>query len=131
MPCPDCGQPTKRIWVTKPPDVIQDSMHHWQTNGLKEPRLFTSKQERARWMKENGFREFVRHQGVDGTDKSPHTTRWATMDQQTLDNARELLERSAQQPARNEPRDDEMHVTHTYGTAYKRNGRIDLVPDGK
>lgn len=106
-------------------------MYHLQVNGLKEPRLFTSKQERARWMKEEGFRDCTRHVGQDGTDKSPHTTRWVTMDAYTLQNAKELLERAAQQPARNEPREDALHVTHTYGTAIKVNGKLELVPDGK
>jgi hypothetical protein len=128
--CPDCGLPTKRIWITKPPTAIGDELDHVQVNGLREPRRFTSKIERARWMKENGFRDCTRHVGEDGTDKSRHTTRWATMDKYTLQNAKELLERASQQPARNDPQ-DRLHITHSYGTATRgKDGRMNLVPDG-
>ena len=94
--------------------AIDDSMDHVQINGCKEPIHFTSKQERKRWLKENGYREYVRHIGVDGSDKSKHTTRWATMDAYTLANAKELLERAAQQPARNDPAPDPLPPVRTY-----------------
>ncbi len=113
--CPSCGAATERAWLSKPPVVIQDSMDHWQVNGTRDPIHFTSKQERRRWLKETNQCERVRHVGVNGTDKSPHTTRMVAMDQYTLDNARELLERSAQQPARNEPDDPPMRVRTVIG----------------
>lgn len=105
MPCPTCGGPTVRVWLSKPAAVVQDSMDHWQVNGTATPIHFTSKQERARWMKENGFREFVRHLPGD-----KHTDGWATMDQRTLDNARELVERASKEPARNDPEEAPLNV---------------------
>lgn len=83
-------------------NAIGDEMDHWQVNGTQTPIHFTSKQERQRWLKANGYREYVRHIGTD-SDQSKHTTRWVGMDPQTLENARVLLERAAKEPARNEP----------------------------
>lgn len=103
--CARCGQPTVRAWLTKPSAVIGDEIDHLQVNGLKEPRRFRSRQERQRWMKAEGFREFVRHLPGD-----KHTEGWSTMDQRTLDNARELVERASKEPARNEPKDDALNV---------------------
>lgn len=91
-------------------------MDHVQVNGLREPRRFTSKQERKRWMKENGYREFVRHKGTD-SDKSKHTTNWAaSMSPETLENARIMLERTASEPARTNPDDEaaDVRVSRTY-----------------
>lgn len=125
--CPDCGTLTVRTWLTKPPTAIGDAMDHVQVNGLKEPRRFTSKQERRRWMKENGFREFVRH--IDG---SPHTERWATMDALTLANATALVTRAAKEPARNDPADHPLHVQHEYGDVkIGPAGAVELIPYGQ
>lgn len=52
-----------------------------------------SRAEYKRELQARGLQEFVRHAPIPGTDKSPHTSRWVSMDQQTLDNARVLLER--------------------------------------
>lgn len=102
-PCPQCAGHTVRAWFTKPSAVIGDEMDHLMTNGTREPIRFRSKQEFARWKKEHGYGDRVRHIGTDGSDKSPHTRRWEAMDAYTLNNARILLERAAQQPTRNEP----------------------------
>lgn len=128
-PCPECGLALVRAWLTKCSAVIGDEMHHWQVNGLKTPRLFESKQERRRWMKEEGFRECAYHIGLDGSDKSKHTRRWEAMDAQTLENARILVERAAQEPTRNEPKETPLKARLTMGElnspefAAWRNGR--------
>jgi hypothetical protein len=112
--CPDCGNPTERAWLTAPA-VVGDEMEHTQINGLREPRRFTSKQERKRWMKDNGYTERVRHIGLDGGDRSKHTTNWASISPETLENARIMLERTAREPAKNEPELEPLHVRTTYG----------------
>jgi hypothetical protein len=43
--------------------------------GVK-PETFYSKSEMARRAKELGLTPFVRHKGQQGSDKSPHTSRW-------------------------------------------------------
>ena len=60
-----------------------------------EPVTYYSKSERRRLMALNGVEEFVRHQPLKGTDKSPFTSDWSkgSMDPQTLENARLLVER--------------------------------------
>lgn len=104
-----------RTWLTKASCVIGDEMDHVQVNGCTEPIRFTSKQERKRWMKEHGYVDAVRHVGEDGGDKSRHTSRWVTMDQYTLDNARELLERAAKLPTRNDPSEAPLKVRMVTG----------------
>jgi hypothetical protein len=46
-------------------------------------------------MAQAGVEEFIRHRGANGTDKSPYTTDWSkgSIDPQTLENARVLVER--------------------------------------
>lgn len=93
--CPTCGELTTRAWLSKAPTAIGDEMYHWQVNGLAEPRLFESKQDHRRWMKESGYYNATRHVGMDGTDKSKFTTNWAaTYDPYTAENARILVERA-------------------------------------
>ena len=41
-----------------------------------EPVTVYSHSERRRIMAERGLREQVRHVGIPGSDRSPHTTRW-------------------------------------------------------
>lgn len=119
--CPNCGVemfvgdfpfcPHGRGYST----VVGDEMDHTMTNGTQVPIRFRSKQEFKRWKKENGYIDYVRHIGQDGGDKSKHTTRWATMDQYTLDSVKALLERVASEPARNEPADPALNVRLTTG----------------
>jgi hypothetical protein len=56
------------------------------------PVTFYSHSERRRYMREHGLEECVRHVPVPGTDKSPYTTSWASVD---LDAAKALAERQA------------------------------------
>jgi hypothetical protein len=44
-----------------------------------EPQTFYSPAEKARYMRNHGIEEFVRHQPVPGTDTSPHTSRWVSV----------------------------------------------------
>jgi len=62
-------------------------------NMAHEPQTFYSPREKAQYMRTHGIEEFVRHQPVPGTDKSPHTTRWSGITRETLDGARQMLER--------------------------------------
>lgn len=95
--------------------VVGDEMDHVQVNGTREPIRFRSKQARKRWMKANGLRECAYHIGLDGSDKSKHTRRWEAMDAQTLENARILVERAAQEPTRNEPKETPLKARLTMG----------------
>lgn len=89
--CPDCGAPTRRAWLSKAAAIVGDEMDHVQVNGLREPRRFRSKQEHKRWLKEAGYEIRDGHAPMPGTDKSKHGISWATMDPQTLENARYLV----------------------------------------
>ena len=79
-PCPECGKPTQRAWLTKPSGVIGDECDVWIKHGLcnedGSPRRYTSKQEIRREEKRRDVVNVVRHVGKKGSDKSPHTTRW-------------------------------------------------------
>lgn len=57
-----------------------------------EPVFIESRSHLRRELKARGLEEFVRHTPVPGTDKSPHTTSWASVD---LDAAKALAERQA------------------------------------
>jgi hypothetical protein len=70
------------------------------TNGVQwnDPRReadgtvrFTSKQDYKRWLADHGYEIRDHHVPLQGSDKSPHGKSWATMDPQTLDNARYLV----------------------------------------
>jgi len=54
-------------------------------------------------MKARGLIEKVEHVPMPGTDKSRHTTSWATTDPYTLAQARILAERQATTPGTNDP----------------------------
>lgn len=129
--CPTCDAPTVRAWLTKPASVIGDAMDHLQVNGAKTPIHFTSKQERRRWMKQHHLVDATRHVGEDGGDKSRHTSRWEAMDAYTLENARILVTRASQEPARNDPPPAPLHVTTTYGDVRFTGGKRELIPHGR
>lgn len=106
--CSQCGEPTERAWIAKAATVIGDECDFTSRNGEREPRRFRSKLEHRRWLKEKGYRINDAHVGTQDGDTSKHTTRWAAMDQQTLQNAIDLVTRAASAPATT-PRDDGPH----------------------
>lgn len=112
--CPACGDPTERAWLTKSSNVIGDEMDHVQVNGLKTPRRFRSKQERKRWLKEAGYEEKGEHKGLQGSDKSPHTTRWEGGGKEWLAKAEALAQRHGGIGAK-EPEEAPFHVNWTTG----------------
>lgn len=81
----------------------------WQENGFRHPRQFFSKRERDRALAEVGLEIRACNAGPD--DK--HCPRWATMDPQTLENARVLAERQAHTKATNSP-DEDLSVPMTW-----------------
>jgi hypothetical protein len=77
VPCRICGAFTTRLW-RQSPSVQSDAIIGGFTdeNLGPTPVTYYSKSERRRLMKERGLEEGVRHVGVQGSDKSPHTQRW-------------------------------------------------------
>lgn len=76
--CPKCGGETERARLTGTVHVISDDIPGGFTDENLGPTPITyySKSERRRLMKERGIRDGVRHVGLQGSDKSPHTQRW-------------------------------------------------------
>ena len=72
-------------------------------NLADQPVTFYSKSEYTRYLKTHRIEEFVRHVPVPGSDKSPHTTSWAAVSQETLDGAKAMLERVGKASASPEP----------------------------
>lgn len=93
VPCRECDAGANKVWVTKPSNIVGDEIDYIDENLGPEPIRIRSKAERRRIMKERGLEEFIRHTGVPGTDKSPHTTNWGSISQVTLDGAKAMLER--------------------------------------
>ena len=87
--CPDHGRPS----YTNVTDEIPGGMLI-ENLGPTPIRVY-SHSERLRIAKERGLQEVIRHVPLPGSDKSPHTRSWATMDPYTLENARILAERQA------------------------------------
>lgn len=85
-PCQRCGLPLEVgqrgcIYTIRPHQrgtfgVIPDTIDEWNENVSHEGRHFTSRSEKKRFLDATGQREFVRHIGKPGSDKSDHTTRW-------------------------------------------------------
>jgi len=61
-----------------------------------EPVTFYSRSEKRRYLKEHGLVEMVRHVPVPGSDTSPHTSSWSSVN---LEAGRALAERQAQTKA--------------------------------
>lgn len=119
--CPECGGETRRAWLTRAAAVIGDEMDHTQVNGTREPIHFTSKQERKRWLKEQGYRENDAHVGQNGTDKSTLSTKWVTGGKQWLADAETLAQRHGTFKG-NQPEPDpssEFHITWRTGELTK------------
>lgn len=75
--------------------VHGDEIDYVDHNLGQEPIRIRSKAQRRALMAATGRVEFIRHTPVPGTDKSPYTTDWSkgSIDPQTLENARVLVER--------------------------------------
>ena len=77
--CPQCGSATNKLWKTGSfPGVIDDTIIGGLTveNLGPTPITFQSKSEHRAYLKAHGYSQKVRHVGVQGSDKSPHTSRW-------------------------------------------------------
>ncbi len=81
--CPKCGSATKRVWLTKPSNVITDDIpgglevRHGICNPDGSPRTYYSKSEILRTAKAAGWSNDVTHMPSSrGSDKSKHTTKW-------------------------------------------------------
>lgn len=74
-----CGQPMQKQWTSSFPAVIDDSIPGGETieNLAPTPQTFYSRSEKRLYLKQHGIREKVQHVGLQGSDKSPYTTRWA------------------------------------------------------
>jgi hypothetical protein len=112
--CDDCGEPTERAWLTKPSNVIGDEIDMISHNGEKHPVRFRSKIEHRRWLKEKGWTIKDEHKGLQGSDKSPHSTLWQGGGKEWLANAEELARRHGGLGSK-EPEDEPMHVTWSTG----------------
>ena len=78
-PCPTCGEPTERLWTSRPAAVHGDD--YWvggrvYENLGHEPVVIHSRSELKREMDKRGLREYVRHVGEPGGDRSTKTSRW-------------------------------------------------------
>lgn len=80
-PCPECGEATETLW-DQPSAVIGDDIpggiwiHHGICNEDGTPRKYYSKSEMAKEAENRGLTQRVEHTAREGTDKSPHTSRW-------------------------------------------------------
>jgi hypothetical protein len=102
MICPSCG--AELVVGSWPfcPDHTRGGSYNAQPNdwpGGKtfenlggQPVTLYSRSELRRELKARGLEECVRHVPIPGTDKSPHTQSWVSVD---LDAARALAERQA------------------------------------
>jgi hypothetical protein len=79
--CPECGGPMESASSrpNRAHTVIGDECDVWIQHGLCNPdgtpRRYTSKSEIRQAEKALGWKNEVRHVGVPGSDKNPHTTR--------------------------------------------------------
>lgn len=76
-PCPSCGAETETLW-TKTPNVIPDDIPGGMVleNLDHQPTRYYSKSDIRRRCNELGLEPRVEHVPLQGSDKSPHTTRW-------------------------------------------------------
>jgi hypothetical protein len=102
MTCPKCGGTIEIGGWPFCPDHSPGASFNAQANDIPggltlenldhEPVTVYSRSELRREMKARGLVEFVRHVPVPGSDKSPHTTSWSSVD---LDAGKALAERQA------------------------------------
>jgi hypothetical protein len=77
-PCPKCGGATCRPWRGRMANIIRDEYTTPLVDDVMTPdtQVFHSKSEHRAAMKLHGLQQLDRHVGTQGSDKSPHTTRW-------------------------------------------------------
>jgi hypothetical protein len=75
MLCRQCSSLAERVWRGMAA-VIGDECDFIDDNLSRHPIRIRSKTEHRRLMKEKGVQLGVKHVGLPGSDKSPHTTRW-------------------------------------------------------
>ena len=95
-----------------------------------EPVTIRSRTELRRELKARGLVECVRHVPVPGSDKSPHTSSWASVD---LDAARALAERQAQTKAPSTPHRPNPETIAVIKQVYEefRAGRLPTPPQDR
>jgi putative FmdB family regulatory protein len=76
--CKTCGAATDVVWMAggRTPTVIGDSMDQVIENLSAQPKRYLSRSELKRDMAAAGVEHRVKHVGVPGSDKSPHTVKW-------------------------------------------------------
>ena len=78
-PCPNCGGDTERWYpIGGARAVIGDEFvgGKWIENLDTTPVFVESRSQLKREMEKRGLVERVRHIGLQGSDKNPHTSRW-------------------------------------------------------
>src|SRR5579872_4015881 len=84
--------------------VIGDECDLVQENGFHTPTRFTSKAALRDALAARGLEMRVRHVTVPGTDKSPHTTNWASgLPEEYLVGVKAMLERCAKEARGSSP----------------------------
>lgn len=105
MTCETCGASTngtgplrhrydcaEAVTIGRAADITWPGGKTFENLG-NEPRTFYSPSELNRYLKAHNLEPMVRHQPIPGTDRSPYTTSWAAVSQETLDGAKAMLER--------------------------------------
>lgn len=115
MECPLCGGQMLRYLGQTRRSVTTDEIPGgvWIENLGRRPIKVYSHTERLAIAKERGLQEFVRHQPLQGTDKSPYTTNWSSgsIDPYTLAAATALVQyREKVKPEYGDFRDSEILV---------------------
>jgi len=104
----------------------------WIENLGPVPIRVDSHSERLRIAKSKGLREFVRHVPVPGSDKSPHTERWVTMDAYTLNAAKELVMRHGSKASKEDSDDTRAYFRPFNFTGSKSDAaQIAAIIEGK
>lgn len=90
IPCGVCGASTVRLWRAHAVRGDEIDETHRDLDAHGGVIRFRSRQEKQRYMDAHNIRPFVRWAGAH----DQHVTRWAAMDQYTLDAAKALVSRA-------------------------------------
>ncbi len=101
----DCGADTERVWLAGASAAVHGDEQfiggRVYENLGHEPVVVHSRSELRRELSARGLQEFVRHAPEAGTDKSRHTTNWATgPTRDQMASVAEMLARVERKPAR-------------------------------